>query len=126
FGLQAEDGSPVVDQVELDVAAAPVELERTFGVAVRLASPLLDDGEVGVRQRRGKILDEGEDTRASGDLVEEHASYAAALLAVLDQEVVVAPLFETRVVTGVVAVAGALQSSVEMPGVVSFEIDGRE
>src|SRR3546814_1218073 len=42
-GLQAEQGAAVVDQIELDVAAAAVELELAFALAPGRVAAALDD-----------------------------------------------------------------------------------
>ena len=51
-GLQAEDRAAVVDEVELDVAAAPDLLPAPLGLAVGQVPPPLDDRQVRRRGRR--------------------------------------------------------------------------
>ena len=48
--LQAEQRAAVVDQVELDVAAAPVQLELALAFAERRVLAALDDRQVGVEE----------------------------------------------------------------------------
>lgn len=48
--LQPEVRAPVPDQVELDIAAAAVELELAFALAVGCADAALHDGQVGVQK----------------------------------------------------------------------------
>src|ERR1700674_5039275 len=45
-GLQAEESAAVVEQVELDVAAAPIELELALAIAEGNAAAPLDDRQV--------------------------------------------------------------------------------
>src|SRR5436189_1746278 len=47
-GLQAEQGAAVVDQVELDVAAAAVGLEAALALAVRRVLSFIDDRQIGI------------------------------------------------------------------------------
>src|SRR5690606_14626950 len=89
---QAEQGAAVVDQVELDVAAAAVELELAFALAVGRVAAALDDRQVGVEE----AVAHGAQVREVGvevavQVVEEQAADAARLVAMLDEEVVVAP-----------------------------------
>jgi len=60
------------------------------------------------------------------DVIEEDATDAAALVAVLNAEVVVAPLLETRIVGGIVLVAGGLQRLVEVAGILFAEVIRRQ
>src|SRR5690606_6708964 len=91
--LQAEQGAAVPDQVELDVAAAPVQLELALALAVGhvLAPP--DDGQVGVQVALadGAGVGEARLEAAGLQVVVEQAADAARLVAVLEEEVAVAP-----------------------------------
>src|SRR5207248_5985628 len=97
--LQAEQRAAVVDQVELDVAAAAVLLERLLlrRVRLRLAPP--GDRQVGVEEVVAAVAHEGEQpAEVALEAVEEDAADAARLAAVWQVEVVVAPLLEAPVV----------------------------
>src|SRR5690606_14158160 len=88
-----EVGAAVPDQVELDVAAAAVELELALALAVLRVPAALDDRQPGVeeavadRARVGEVALE-----VVGQVVVEQAADAACLVAVPEEEVVVAPL----------------------------------
>src|SRR5438132_7771160 len=110
-GLQTECGAAVVEQVELDVAAAADELMTAlFG---RPGEPHpgphdgRENGEDGVSDRS----EEGEVALpvAAIEIVEEDPAGAARLAPVRQKEVFVAPLLEAGVAAGVVGRAGAGQ-----------------
>src|SRR6185369_7836312 len=71
--LQAEEGATVVEEVELDVAAAPVELEVALALAIRDVLPALDDRQVGAEQAVAHGALEGERALEPplGEVVEE-------------------------------------------------------
>src|SRR5512146_2455267 len=56
--LQAEERAAVVDQVELDVAAAPAQLRRAIRLRARRGAAPLDDRDVGGEEGRADLLDE--------------------------------------------------------------------
>lgn len=87
---------------------------------------LLNDGEVGGQERVQTVCAEAQQLCGIfvGEVVKEDAADATRLLAVLDVEVVVAPLFEAGVVVGVVAVAGVLEHLVEVDCVLVKEVAG--
>ena len=100
--LQAEQGAAVAHQVELDVAAAPVGLEVAFALAVRRVLAALR-GSAG--RRRGSRRRRSAPSRTTArsrlvEVVEEDAADAARLVAVLQVEIVVAPLLEARMQVG--------------------------
>ena len=89
----------VADEVELDVAAAPVGLEVALALAVGRVAAALHDRQVG---RQEGIADGAHHREAAleaefGEVVEEDAADAARLVAVLEEEVLVAPVLEARV-----------------------------
>src|SRR5690606_11319638 len=91
-GLQAEQGAAIVDQVELDVAAAAVELEVALALAVGGVAAPFDDRQVRVEEAVADRAHVGEvAVEVAVQVVEEQAADAARLLAVLEVEVLVAP-----------------------------------
>src|SRR3546814_9260267 len=89
----AEQGAAVVHQVELDVAAAPVQLELAFALAVGRVATTLDDRQVGIEEAvadRAQVAEVG--IEAGVQVVEEQAADAAGFVAVLEEEILVAPL----------------------------------
>src|SRR5690606_35683544 len=96
--LQAEVGAAVVDQVEFDVAPAPVELEPALALAVRRVLAALDDRQVGVEEAVADRPQVGEILLQVGvQVVEEQAADAAGLVAVPEVEVLVAPALVRQV-----------------------------
>src|SRR5690606_11887816 len=97
--LKPEVGASVVDQVELDVAAAPVQLELALPLAPRRVLAAFDDRQVGVeetvadRAQVAEILFE-----VPLQVVEEQAADATRLVAMPEEEVLVAPAL-VRLVT---------------------------
>src|SRR5262249_52938630 len=96
--LQAEQRSPVVHEIELDVASPTIRLEIALALAVRRVPAALDDRQVG---REEMIADAANDAEArievrGGEIVEEDAADPARLAAVAKAEVLVAPALEAR------------------------------
>src|SRR5690606_1664572 len=90
--LQAEQRAAVVDQVELDVAAAAVELELALALAIGGVLATLHDRQVGIEEAVADRAQVGEVAlEVFVQVVEEQATHAAGLVAVLEEEVVVAP-----------------------------------
>src|SRR5262245_53401194 len=140
--LQPEERAAVVDQVELDIAPAAVELEASLPLPKRHGPALFQDGKIG---RQEGVADrareaEGKIEVALGEVVEEDAADAARLIAVLEVKVAVAPGLEARVViraeglerllAGAVGVArgvveavirGEIHAAAEPPGVLRGE-----
>jgi len=127
--LQAEQGAPVVHQVEFHVAAPAVELEVPLPLAVGRLGPGLQDGHVGgqvvvahaFRQVEAVLEGIGVKRRClplspdpspacgggeGGQVVEEDAADAPGFVAVLEEEVLVAPALEAGVVVGAEGVQG--------------------
>ena len=92
-GLQAEHGAAVVEQVELDVAAAADQLFLALGLGPGLAHPAADDGRIDVEEGLAHVAGEGEVARRSRRcvVVVEDAADAARLVPVRQEEVLVAP-----------------------------------
>src|SRR5881396_2068710 len=100
--LQAEQRAAIIDEIELDIAAAAISLEVSLTLAVRKIFPALDDGKIS----REKMVADGAselETRIETSLVqiiEENPSDAARLAAVLEIEVLIAPAFEAGIAIG--------------------------
>src|SRR5690606_5472626 len=94
-----EQRAAVVDQVELDVAPAAPGLEVALALAVRFVAVAFDDRRIRVEEGipdRARERERPLEARLV-QVVEEDAADAARLVAVLQEEVVVAPLLEARV-----------------------------
>jgi hypothetical protein len=74
---------------------------------------------IDIEKRQAHVAGEGEVGLpvAAVQIVEEDTADAARLAPVLDEEVLVAPGLEARMVVRVVAVAGGLERGVEVGGV---------
>mmetsp|Transcript_1038 Transcript_1038/g.3831 ORF Transcript_1038/g.3831 Transcript_1038/m.3831 type:complete len:367 (-) Transcript_1038:175-1275(-) len=127
-GLQPEDGTAVVHQVELDVPAAAHQLPLLLLLRVLGVLALLHDWDVRGDDGVGAGLGKGKVFVGCFVVlvVEEDAAEAARLAAVRDLEVVVCPLFKLWVVLRVMLVADALVSPVEVRHVVLEEVRGRD
>ena len=115
-GLEAEEGTAVVDEVEFDVASAPVELEFLVPGLVGVVGSAAEDGVVGGGVGVAYVAEEGEGLgeAAFGVVVEEDAADSSGFVAVLEVKVVVALLFEARI--EVFAVGGAGVAGGLVPG----------
>src|SRR5216117_4564443 len=86
--LQAEQRAAIIDEIELDIAAAAIGLEVSLTFAVRKISPALDDGKIG---REKMVADAAREAYTSVEaavvqIVEENPSDAAWFAAVLEIE----------------------------------------
>src|SRR6266404_2969745 len=114
-GLQTECGAAVVEQVELDIAAAADELMTALvgGPGEPHARPHdgRENGEDSVPDRS----EEGEVALpvAAIEIVEEDPAGAARFASMLQKEVLVAPLLEAGVAAGVVGRTGVGERRVE-------------
>src|SRR5258706_10618872 len=98
-GLQAEQRSAIIDQVEFDVTAAPVGLEIALDFAERQILAAFDNRHVGVQQVIAYAADQHEagiEVRLR-QVIEEDAANAARLPAMFEIEILVAPFLELAV-----------------------------
>uniref|UniRef100_A0A0N4Z401 LigA n=1 Tax=Parastrongyloides trichosuri TaxID=131310 RepID=A0A0N4Z401_PARTI len=118
-GLKAEHGAAIVEQVELDVAAATDQLFLALRVGPGLVHPAGDDLRIDLEEGLADRLGEGEVLLpvAAVVVVVEDAAGAARLVAVGQEEILVAPVLVFGVPRRVEGVAGALHGGVEVDGV---------
>src|SRR3546814_12414279 len=91
-GRDPEQRAAVQQQVELDVAAGPVELELALAFAVRRVAAALDDRHVRVEETvadRAQVVEVAFEIRVQ--VVEEQPAHATRFVAVLQEEIFVAP-----------------------------------
>src|SRR6185369_1000558 len=126
--LQAEVRAAVPHQVEFDVAAAPVQLEIALTVTVRQVLAALQDRHVGIQETIGDRSHHREAVHeaAFGEVVEEDATDAALLAAVLQAEILVAPGLEARVLVAAEWVERGLADAMEMNRVLLEAVIGRQ
>ena len=107
------------EQVELDVAAAPDQLAPALLRRPGRVHVAADDARIDFEEGGADVAGEGEVgvPVAGVEIVVEDAADAARLVAVLEEEILVAPFLEARVVGGVVAGAGGLERGVEIGGI---------
>src|SRR6266567_4328059 len=92
-GLQAEQRSAIVDEIEFDVAAAPIRLEFTLARAVRLVLTPREDRLVG---RQEMIADAARESEAVlepaiAQIIVEDPANAAWLVAMAQKKIFIAP-----------------------------------
>src|SRR5476651_59405 len=126
-GHQAELGAAVVQQVELDVAAAANELMLALGRSPRLVHVFAHDRWIGLEERLADVAREGEVlVEVVLEIIIEDAADAARFVPVREIEVFVAPFLEARIVAGVVRVARPLEGVMEGARVFLVRHHGRE
>ncbi|KAI6756477.1 hypothetical protein HG530_012213 [Fusarium avenaceum] len=129
-GVEAKCSATIVHQVELDVLATSQLLPVLLRLSVRHILALLDDGNVRGEESLETVLDKGESVLAVSlglvKVVEEDAANTTGLASVFVVKVLVAPLFESRVVILIVGVAGSFHRLVEVDGVLIEEIRWRQ
>src|ERR1700730_10741516 len=111
-GLEAEGGAAVVKQVELDIAAAADELVAALLRGPGLFHVAAHERGIDGEERLAHLLGEGEVALpvAAVDIVVEDTADAARLVAVLQKEILVAPLLEAGIVGRVMGIAGGFES----------------
>src|SRR5690606_7434603 len=100
--LQPEQRAAIVDEVELDVTTAAPRLEITLALGPRLVAMAHDDRRIRFEEgvaHRSCQRETGHEA-AFVEVIEEDAADAARLVAVLQEEVIVAPALEARVPVG--------------------------
>src|SRR5690606_2964249 len=127
-GLQAEQGAPVVDQVEFHVATAAVELEVPLPLPPGQSLATGDDGPVGGHVAVPHGAQEGEALLEAqlAELIEEEPPHAPGLGAVPEVEILVAPALEAGVEAGAERVAGGLRRPVPVLAVLGKGVEGGE
>src|SRR5690606_7925429 len=92
--LQAEQRATVIEQVELDVTPAAIQLELPFPIAEGLLVAGFHDREVGRQETISRSAEEVERTFEAElvQVIEENAADTAGFATMLQIEVIVAPL----------------------------------
>src|SRR4051795_924215 len=126
--LQAEQGSTVPHQIELDVAPAAVELKVALPLAVGRVLPVPQDRQVG---RQEAVADTALESEAAVEspfleVVEEDAADPPGLAAMAEEEVLVAPLLVARVDLRTEGLAGGAGGAMEVDGVLLEAVVGGE
>ena len=127
-GLQAEQRAAVVDQIEFDVAAAAIQLEFALALAVGMSLAALDDRQIGIEKPVADRLRQREAAlEAAGiEIVEEQPADAARLVAVLEEEVLVAPALVARIDVVRRTARTVARDAVPMPRVLLERIKRRQ
>src|SRR3546814_15645406 len=93
-------------------AAAPNQLVASLRLGPAIVHVPLDEARVDVEECLSDVAGEGEvGLEAAVEIVVEDAADAARLVAVLQEEILVAPRLEARVVVGVMGIAGDRKST---------------
>src|SRR6266571_3215532 len=127
-GLQSEERPAVVDEVELDVAAAAVGLEVPLALAVGKAPPPLENRKV---SRQKMLADAAREIETEVEpflvqVVEENPADTARLAAVLEVEVFVAPALEAGIAVRPERVERLPASQVEVARVLLESVVGSQ
>src|SRR5665213_3085570 len=126
--LQPEQRAAVLHEIELDVATAPVELELALALAMGVVAMALDERQVSRDERLGDALRQRERAPAAivGEVVEEDATDAAWLTAVLQEKIIVARPLHRRMHIGAERQHGVAAGAMEVPRIVVGSITGRQ
>src|SRR3546814_162680 len=126
-GLDPEQRAAVPQQVELDVAAAPVELELALAFAIRRVAAALDDRHVRVEETvadRAQVVEVAFEVGVQ--VVEEQPAHATRFVAVLQEEIFVAPALVRGVAVVAERRAQVARGAVPVQYVLVDRIEGRE
>ena len=94
-GFEAEHRSPVVDQIEFDVASSPVELELPLFLGGNGFHSVPYDWQIGINESVARILYESECFfRIILEVIKEDSSNPSSFLSMLEVEVFITPIFE--------------------------------
>src|SRR5690606_11624141 len=96
---QAEQRAAIPDKIEFHVAAATVQLEVPLAFAVRHVPAALDDRRIGAHEACADRARQAEGIAAVVVVVEKTTD-AARLVAMLEPEMLVAPVLEARIDIG--------------------------
>src|SRR5262249_52310078 len=115
-------------EIELDVAAAPVELKAALALAPRSALAALHDRQIPAQIVVAHAAHQCERLfePALGVVVEEQPADAPCLAAVREEEVLVAGLLEARVEVGPEGLAGVARLAVPVHAVLVERVVRRE
>src|SRR5262249_47860170 len=127
-GLQAEHGAAIVEQVELDVATPAELLKRAVPVRVRLPAAAFHDRAIRRQEAIPAVADKREGRGVVAfEIFEKGPADAARLAAMVQKEILIAPLLETLIVGNRgVASAHRLPGAVEVDDVIAPRVIRRQ
>src|SRR5262249_28478089 len=112
---------------ELDITSAAIELVLTFVLAKRFLHSTPHNRNIGVEKCVSDLLDEGKSFLAIAfQIIEKQAADAAHFVAVLQCEVLIAPLLELRVKMRIVTVAYRFDGAMKVDRVFCKRIARRQ
>src|SRR6202043_2513758 len=117
-GLQTEHGAPVVEQVELDVAAAADQLVAALLLGPGELHPLPHNGREHGEESLADRADEGEVALlvAAVEIIEKDPADTSRLSPMLEKEVFVAPCLEALITVAAVGCAGRRKRGMKLLG----------
>src|SRR5262249_304373 len=126
-GLQTERSSTVVYQIEFDITPAPIQLELPLTLAPLLLPPARNYGQIGVEEMIADTALIGEAALEAPriQVAEEQAADARGLVAMLEEEIPVAPLLVLLVDVGAERCARLLGRAMPVQDVFGKRIVGR-
>src|SRR3569832_59231 len=115
----AQRRAAIVHQIEFDEAATAIELEIALARAIRRVFASRDDGTIGLDVVIAHASHEGETFVETPfvQIVEKKPADAAWLVAVLEEKILVAPFFITRIDVLAEGRAGLARDTVPVHGV---------
>ena len=116
-GLQPKAGTPIIEQVEFDIAAAAHKLMAALFVGPRQPHARPHDRRISTEERFADPADKGKIALpvTAVEIIEKDPAGAARFVAMLKEKIFVAPLFEPDMAFRVVTVAGGCAKRRETP-----------
>mmetsp|Transcript_11489 Transcript_11489/g.23545 ORF Transcript_11489/g.23545 Transcript_11489/m.23545 type:complete len:334 (+) Transcript_11489:778-1779(+) len=124
--LQSENGSTVVDKVELNITSPPHLLPILLLWSEFIIPVLLNDRSIGVDNIIAQILDEIKDCIRITvvKIIEEDTTKTTSFATMLDLKVFVGPLFEFGVVLRIMLITNLLERSMEVLHIILIDVAG--
>src|SRR6267142_693359 len=118
--FQSKDRPAIIEEVELDIPAAPVELIFAFAVSVGQVHPPLCDWQIRVQERVTDVTNKREGlVGITLDIVEENPANTSHFTAMFQHKVFIARFLESRIKLRVVTIARLLDGAMEVDRIFS-------
>lgn len=126
--FEPKDGATVIHQVELRVAATSELLPLFLLFREGIVLVLFDNGTVGSHYMIDSIFTKVKDLFwiSIVQVVKEDASQSSTFAAMLDQKVVIRPLFELGIVLWIMSITDIFVGSMEVLHILFVNVDGRD
>ena len=125
--FETKYGAPVVKQIELHVPSPAIELVLTFTFRIRFSDSAACQRKIGRQERVPKFGNECEiPFHVAFNIIEEQTAHSPRFPAMLEKEILVAPLLEAGIMVGIMPVADVFQRPMKMNRVFGIRIVGRQ